>query len=81
MRVSVKLFAGLRQWAGQQSLTVELPEGATIAHLRRAMAEACPGLEAMLPHVLFAIGAQYVTDEATIGPEAEVACIPPVSGG
>jgi molybdopterin converting factor small subunit len=30
---------------------------------------------------MFAIDAEYAIDATTIGPAAEVACIPPVSGG
>jgi molybdopterin converting factor small subunit len=38
-------------------------------------------LSTLLPHVLFAINAEYAGDATPIPAGAEIACIPPVSGG
>lgn len=81
MTVQVRLFAVARELAGRQSVTLDLPEPCTIAQLRQLLAAEVPLLADTLHHVLFAIGSEYVTDEAVVGPGAEVACIPPVSGG
>ncbi len=42
LRVDLKLFAVARQRAGAHSLTLELPDAATVADLKAALAEACP---------------------------------------
>ncbi len=81
MRVRVRLFAAARQSVGRDSVDVALPEGATIAELRRQLGSRFPQLSGWLAHVTFALDAQYADDQATIPPEADVACIPPVSGG
>lgn len=81
MNVSVKLFAGARQSAGCDTLVVELPAEATVAELRARLVQCEPALEAILPHLLFAVDQEYVDDDALIPEGAEVACIPPVSGG
>ena len=56
-------------------------QGATVADLRRQLATRVPPLSGLLRHMMFAIDAQYVSADALLPPDAEVACIPPVSGG
>ncbi len=81
MKVALKLFAVARQLAGCDTISIELPAGATIAALRAVLAEQSPALGPILPRVMFAVNADYAADETVICDGAEVACIPPVSGG
>ncbi len=81
MNVRVRLFAALRQAAGRDLLDLEMPERATIGQLRRRMAENLPELSGLLQRAMFAVGTEYATDEVVVPPGADVACIPPVSGG
>jgi molybdopterin synthase sulfur carrier subunit len=81
VRVEVRLFAVARQRAGRDSLVVELPEGANVADLKRAIGATCPELAPILPSLLFAVENDYAADDRTIPTGAEVAAIPPVSGG
>ena len=77
----VQLFAVAKQLAGVSSLEVELPSGAKVTDLRRAIADASPPLEQLVSHAAVAINARYAEDECPIPADAEVALIPPVSGG
>ncbi len=79
--LTVRLFAGLREAAGRESLTVPLPPGATVALLRQKLAECHPMLASWLPRCAVAVNYEYLTDEQVVPPGAEVALIPPVSGG
>ncbi len=81
MKICVRLFAVAKDIAGCDSLSLDLPEGATVAQLRERLAAEMPGLAAVLPQVLFAIGNDYARDDTVIFESSEVACIPPVSGG
>ena len=81
MTVNVRLFAVARQRAGSPEVAVELPEGATVADLRQAIAEQHPALAPLLPGMMVAVESDYAGDDRPIGPGAEVALIPPVSGG
>jgi molybdopterin converting factor subunit 1 len=81
VRVTVRLFALARQRAGRPEVTVEVPEPPTVAGLKRALAEAHPALAPMVPGLMIAVDAEYAPDAAPIPPGAEVAAIPPVSGG
>ena len=81
MRVSIRLFAVAKQLAGRERIELELPDGATLAQLRRRLAEEVPELAGVLGQMTFAVGTEYAHDGAIIPPGADVACIPPVSGG
>ncbi len=81
MRVDLLLFAVARQRAGRGSVALELPEGATIADLKAALAAQEPELAPLIPMLLFAVAGEYADDTTLIPAGAEVAAIPPVSGG
>ena len=81
MRVTVKLFAVAKERAGCDAVEVELPEAALVRQLRTALAEQHPSLAGIVPHARFAINNEYCGDQVAIPAAAEIAIIPPVSGG
>lgn len=81
MRVELKLFAVARQRVGAATIALDLPDGATVADLKRSAAASHPALSPLLPTLLFAVDNEYAPDDLPIPPGAEVAAIPPVSGG
>ena len=81
MIVTVKLFAAAKQAVGAAELTVELPPGATVGQLRGELARRAPALAPLLPGMSLALDAEYASDDQLVPPTAEIACIPPVSGG
>jgi MoaE-MoaD fusion protein len=74
MVVTVRLFAGLRERAGSDRMQVELPEGARVADLLAAM-DVAPR------SCVVAINREYADEASLVGPDDEVALVPPVSGG
>jgi molybdopterin converting factor subunit 1 len=81
MKVRVKLFAVAKDLAGCDELIVDVPEGATVATLREKALATAPALAQIMPHALWAVGAEYARDDTVIAEKTEVALIPPVSGG
>ena len=81
MKVEVKFFALAQQQAGRESLEMELAESATVADLRRQIASSIPELADLLDHTMIAVNHKYVANEEILSDGAEVAIIPPVSGG
>jgi molybdopterin converting factor subunit 1 len=81
MKLHVKLFAVARQRVGRNCVEVEAPAGATVRQLRGAMVEQYPALADVMAHVRLAVDSEYAADSMTIPASAEVAVIPPVSGG
>jgi molybdopterin synthase catalytic subunit len=80
VRVAVRLFAGLRERAGADTVDVELPEGAVVRDLLAAMASTPVG-ELAPGQCVVAIDREYARADEPVPPGAEVALIPPVSGG
>jgi molybdopterin synthase catalytic subunit len=81
MRVNVRLFAMARQRVGASTIAVELPRTATVADLKAALAGACPALEPLLAGSMIAVNHLYAADSEPIAFGADLAVIPPVSGG
>src|ERR687897_616032 len=80
MRVSVRLFAGLRERAGTDRLEVELPDGARVADVLAAMA-ATPVGELRPRECVVAVNRDYAAADAVVQAGDEIALVPPVSGG
>lgn len=55
--------------------------GGTVADLRRAVAAACPAIGPLLARSAVAVGGRYAVADEPVNPGADVAIIPPVSGG
>lgn len=81
MNIQVRLFASLKDKAGQPHIQVSLPEPATVQTLRAAIAADYPQLAPALPTALVAVNKAYASDETPIQATDEVAIFPPVSGG
>jgi molybdopterin converting factor subunit 1 len=81
MNVRVKLFAAARELSNCDELTVNLPEGAKVSDLQKAVVEIAPALGKIIPHAMWAVGAEYAAADMSLNEQSEVALIPPVSGG
>jgi molybdopterin converting factor subunit 1 len=75
----VLMFAGLADACGNSSLEVSLSLGATVGDLIAAVAKQCPALKQQVFRV--AVDSRYVDESCVLPETAEVAFIPPVSGG
>lgn len=76
MRVQIRLFAGLRDRAGAEEVTLELADGALVS-------DALSELQWLTgeTRVVMAVNREYATPDLTLQPGDELALIPPVSGG
>jgi molybdopterin converting factor subunit 1 len=81
MRVTVQLFARLRELAGQQELSCEVPDGATIATVWHELVDAYPALEPFGRSVSCALNEDFARMPASVRDGDTVAFLPPVSGG
>jgi molybdopterin synthase catalytic subunit len=76
VKVSVRLFAALRERAGSASLDVVLADGATVGDVWPPL-----GLGAEPPGLLYAVNRSYAERSEPLSDGDEIAVIPPVSGG
>ncbi len=81
MHIEVRVFGGLADRVGGRRLTVELEPGATVADLRTQLAAEHPQLAEALPRTSVAVELEVAGDDRSIGPDDEVALLPPVAGG
>ena len=81
MKVDVKLFAVAKQYAGTDTIMIELDEPATAGQLKVQLAQQIPQLQPLLNSLRIAVNQQYASDQTQLHAHDEIACIPPVSGG
>jgi molybdopterin synthase catalytic subunit len=81
VRVRLLAFASAADAVGHEQQEVELPDGSTLGTLRQLLATRYPALEALLPRLALAVDGEVVRDDASLRDGAEVALLPPVSGG
>jgi molybdopterin synthase catalytic subunit/molybdopterin converting factor small subunit len=76
MRVTLRLFAGLRERAGSAERELDLPDGARVADVWAPL-----GLGEEPEGLLYAVNKEYAPPDRRLSDGDEVALIPPVSGG
>ena len=81
MRVTVRLFARLRDIIGASEMARELEPGATIGTVWRQLAAEYPGLADYSRSISSAVNADYARMDQELRDGDEVAFLPPVSGG
>ena len=81
MRVTVRLFARLRDIAGSGELQHEVQEPATVEAVWLRLADEFPGFPEFRPAISCAVNAEYARFDMPVRDGDEVAFLPPVSGG
>jgi len=81
MRVTVRLFARLRDIAGASELARDLAPGATIGDVWRQLAHEFPELARYERSISSAVNADYARMDHGVSDGDEIAFLPPVSGG
>lgn len=81
MRVRVRLFASLREAAGEGEVELDLPAGASAEDAWRALVGRHPALADRRASLSAAVNRRYVAFDAPLSAGDEVVFVPPVSGG
>ncbi|MCB8943219.1 MAG: molybdopterin converting factor subunit 1 [Ardenticatenaceae bacterium] len=81
MKLTIRLFATLKDRAGKPQIEVDLPDSSTVEQLLTAVAADYPQLAPALPTVLVAVNKAFASPHTPIQTGDEVALFPPVSGG
>lgn len=80
-RLTIKLFATLRERARAAELSREFPDGTTVGEIWSRLLGEFPALGGHHDGVAFAVNQEYVREDFRPRNDDEVAFIPPVSGG
>ena len=81
MIVTLLFFAQARECVGRPSLSLELPEGCRLADALAEVERRHPRLAALRPHLAIAVDQRLAALDAALREGAEIALLPPVSGG
>ena len=81
MNVTVLFFAQAREHAGRARDTLQLPEGSRVADALARLEREHPALAPLWPHLAVAVDQRLVRGDAPLADGAELALLPPVSGG
>ena len=81
MRITVRLFARLRDLAGHEEITCDIGPGATIADVWQEITVRAPALAPFGRAVSAAQNAEYARMTTPVRDGDEIAFLPPVSGG
>lgn len=81
MRITMLYFARARELAGRGSEGIEIPDGSRVSALLDALRALHPGLGRELSAMRVAVNQEFSDADAALADGAEVALVPPVSGG
>ncbi len=81
MQITVRLFASVRETVGMPTLTLELPEGATLAQAIDHLVAHYPALESHRAAWHFAVNQVHAEADAPLRPGDTLAIFPYVAGG
>jgi molybdopterin converting factor small subunit len=86
MKIRIVLYGALRQADPRGFVEIEVPSGSTVAGLREVLraylAEHAPAASAtLIERSVFASADEILYDPRPLPADAEVAILPPVSGG
>ena len=81
MRLNLLAFASASDAIGSSESTVEVPDGLTVAGLRAELARRYPSLQPLWPRLAVGVDGTIARDDTPLHEGAEVALLPPVSGG
>lgn len=81
MKVRVVAFATASDILGREALEITLPDGGRVSDLRRQLAALHPSIEPIWERLAVAVDGELVREDRTLADGAEVALLPPVSGG
>ncbi|MBE2182130.1 MAG: molybdenum cofactor biosynthesis protein MoaE [Anaerolineae bacterium] len=81
MKLSILLFATLKEIVGQGEYVIELPNSATVADAKSELARRFPAVQPHLGTAITAINREFAFPEDSLKDGDELALFPPVSGG
>jgi molybdopterin synthase catalytic subunit len=81
VQVQVLFFAQARERAGVATAPLVLPQGSRVRDALDALARAHPELAPLRPHLAVAVDGTLARADDALADGAELALLPPVSGG
>jgi molybdopterin converting factor subunit 1 len=80
-KITVRLFANLREVVGEREITVTVPSGVTVSCLNNEIFRKYPQLKSFSNKFVTSVNCKVTTGDTIITSSDEIALLPPVSGG
>lgn len=80
-RITVLLFANLKELAGTSNLSLEIDDQSRLSDLKQLLAEKIPALASSITSAIASQNQKFIFDQDLLEEGAEIAFFPPVSGG
>ena len=77
----VQFFSQLKDVVGASEITLDLPDGTSVADLLARLYRDFPDLEKFDRNILVGAGLDFVARDHLIQPNDQIAIMPPVQGG
>jgi molybdopterin converting factor small subunit len=77
----VQFFSQLKEIVGAGEITLDLPDGTSVADLLARLYRDFPDLEKFDRNILVGAGLDFVARDHIIQPNDQIAIMPPVQGG
>lgn len=81
MSITVQFFSQLREIVGKSEITLDLPDGTSVAELLERLYRDFPELAKWDRNLLVGAGLDFVDRDHVIQPNDQIAIMPPVQGG
>jgi molybdopterin synthase sulfur carrier subunit len=81
MQITVKLFALMREKAGTDTISLEVPAPAVLSQAVAVLVRQYPVLAPYIANTRFSLHMDFVDPETILAEGDELVLIPPVSGG
>lgn len=81
IRITLKFFAIVRERLGKSEMTLDLPEGSTIADAQQQVYELAGEAAPLVQRSMTMLNQEYASPQEALSDGDELAFIPPVSGG
>jgi len=81
VNLEISLFYHLKQKAGVGTVTLTIPAGTTIHHVKEILEKQYPPLTTHLDNVMILKGKKIILEEESINEDTKIAFLTPIGGG
>ncbi|MFN4182847.1 MAG: MoaD/ThiS family protein [bacterium] len=79
--ITLLFFASTREMVGKNQESLEIPENWTLKDVKEHIFQSYPALASLKEFLVFSVNQNFFDENEQVPDNAEIALIPPVSGG
>ncbi|MHA2615853.1 MAG: MoaD/ThiS family protein [bacterium JZ-2024 1] len=79
--ITILFFASAREMVGKSQESLDIPENWTLKDVKEHIFQTYPSLTSLKEFLIFSVNQNFFDENERVPDNAEIALIPPVSGG